>query len=47
MRILDLFAGLKSVAKEFEKAGHEVITLDIDLAFNCTITADMPNISDV
>lgn len=41
MKILDLYAGLKSVAKEFEKRGHEVVTLDIDPRFNCTITSDI------
>ncbi|MCK5132426.1 MAG: DNA cytosine methyltransferase [Candidatus Sabulitectum sp.] len=41
MKVLDLYAGLKSVTKEFEKAGHEVISLDIDPRFECSITADI------
>ena len=45
MKILDLFAGLKSVAKEFEKAGHEVITLDLESRFNCIITADILDVT--
>ena len=45
MRILDLFTGLKSVAREFEGVGCEVVTLDITHKFNPTIVADILNIT--
>lgn len=45
MKILDLFAGTKSVSSVFESMGHKVITLDIDPQFNCTITKNILEVS--
>jgi len=33
MKVLELFAGTRSVSKEFEKAGHEVYTVEWDKQF--------------
>jgi hypothetical protein len=41
MRVLDLFAGLGGWSAPFKAAGDEVITLDFNPDFNCTITADI------
>jgi len=43
MKILDLFAGKGGELRraEIERMGHEYITLDIDPAFRCSITADI------
>ena len=41
MKGLDLCCGLKGVAGEFEKAGWDMVTVDIDPKFNPTITADI------
>lgn len=30
MKVLELFAGTRSVSKEFEKRGHEVYTIEWD-----------------
>jgi hypothetical protein len=41
LRVLDLYAGLHGWGSAFAARGHEVISLDIDPKFNCTITADI------
>lgn len=41
LRVLDLYAGLHGWGAAFAARGHEVISLDIDPKFNCTITADI------
>ena len=40
-RILELFCGTKSVGKEFQTAGYEVISLDYNKKFNATHTDDI------
>lgn len=49
MRILDLYAGLggESRRKDIEARGHTLVTLDLDPAFNCTITADMMTVDPI
>lgn len=44
LKVLDLFSGLKGWSEPFTKEGHEVVTLDFDRKFNCTITADILDI---
>lgn len=46
MRLLELFCGTKSIGKEFEKVGFEVVSLDCDAQFDATITADILTIPD-
>ena len=41
MRVLDLFAGLGGWSTPFAERGHEVVTVDNDLRFDCTYTADI------
>lgn len=41
MKILDLFSGLGGWAGAFRARGHEVVTLDLDPRFGCTVTADI------
>lgn len=41
MRVLDLFAGLKGGSAAFAARGHQVVTLNIDPRFGCTITGDI------
>lgn len=43
MNILDLFAGLGGELRraQVEARGHTYVTLDLDPAFNCTITGDI------
>lgn len=41
MRVLDLFSGLGGWAAPFRERGHEVVTLDLEARFGCTITADI------
>jgi hypothetical protein len=47
MKILDLFAGIGGERRrEFiEGRGHELVTLDLDKRFNCTITEDIFNLN--
>lgn len=45
MKILDLFAGLGGGSSAFIEAGCEVVTLDMDSRFNCSITADILEIN--
>jgi hypothetical protein len=47
MKILDLFAGKGGEARraEIERRGHEYVTLDYLPKFNCTITADLFDMS--
>ena len=44
MKVLDLCCGRKGVTKEFLKAGHEVVTVDINPKFNPDIIADINNL---
>jgi hypothetical protein len=41
MRVLDLFSGLGGGSAPFRDRGHDVVTLDRDPRFRCTITADI------
>lgn len=41
MRVLDLFAGLGGWGSAFLERGHEVVSVDFEPRFNCTITADV------
>jgi hypothetical protein len=41
MRVLDLFSGLGGGSAAFKDAGHDVVTLDLDPRFGCTVTADV------
>lgn len=43
MRILDLFAGIGGERRrpKIEARGHELVTLDLEPRFGCTITADI------
>jgi site-specific DNA-cytosine methylase len=41
MRMLDLFAGLGGASAAMRDRGWEVVTVDADPAFGCTITADL------
>ena len=40
-RLLELFCGTKSVGKEFENAGYDVVSLDFNPKFNATHTEDI------
>ena len=41
MRILELFAGTKSIGKAFERMGHEVVSVDSDPTFDPTLCVDI------
>jgi hypothetical protein len=41
VRVLDLFAGLKGWSEPWAEHGHDVITLDIEPEFECTLTVDI------
>jgi len=45
MLIGDFFCGTKSATAAFEEAGHEVVTLDINAAFNPMICKDIRKVS--
>jgi len=45
MRILDLWSGTGSATKVWREAGHEVITVDNDPAFNPTICKDILDVT--
>ena len=45
MKVLDLFCGTKSIANAFEKAGHEVFTVDWNKDFEPTLCADIGTLS--
>lgn len=40
-RLLELFCGTKSIGREFEKLGFEVVSIDIDPQFEPTICSDI------
>lgn len=44
MKLLDLCCGKKGASKEFEKAGWDIVTVDINPKFNPTIIADINNL---
>ena len=39
--MLDLFAGLGGASEAMRRRGWEVVTVDNDPVFNCTVTADL------
>lgn len=41
LRVLDLFAGIQGWSAAFKKRGHEVVTVDLEPSFGCTLTADV------
>lgn len=41
MRVLHLFAGTNSTAQAFLDRGHEVVSVDLEPRFGCTITGDI------
>lgn len=41
MRVLHLFAGTNSTAQAFVDRGHEVVSVDLDPAFGCTVTGNV------
>lgn len=41
MKVLDLFCGTKSIAKAFQRHGHEVYTIDWNPEFEPTLCADI------
>jgi site-specific DNA-cytosine methylase len=45
MKVLDLFCGTKSIAKAFERHGHEVYTVDWNPEFEPTLCADIGTLS--
>lgn len=45
LRILDLCAGLESWSKPYRERGHVAETLDYDLDFGCTYTADVREVT--
>lgn len=47
MRVLDLFAGLGGWSAAFRDRGHDVVTLDLDPRFGCTITGDVLQVRDL
>lgn len=42
--MLEMFCGTKSIGKEFEKVGFDVVSMDVDPRFNPTICADILDI---
>lgn len=45
MRVLDLFSGLGGFSQAFKDRGHEVVTVDIETAFEPTILADISKLT--
>ena len=46
MKVLELFAGTRSIGKAFERAGHEVFTIEIDPSFeNISWCADIMKVT--
>lgn len=45
MKVLELFCGTKSISKAFERAGHEVYTVDWNEEFNPSLCADIGNLT--
>lgn len=41
MKVLELFAGTKSVGRAFERLGHHVVSVDLDPTFQPSILVDM------
>lgn len=47
MRLLELFSGTGSIGKVFQRQGWEVVSVDIDGSFGCTICADIRDVDPV
>jgi hypothetical protein len=45
-RLLELFCGTKSIGKEFERVGFDVVSLDLDPYFGATITGNILDLPD-
>lgn len=41
MKVLELFAGTRSIGKEFQKRGHQVLSVDWDERFDVDIHCDI------
>jgi len=45
MKVLELFAGTKSIGKVAERRGHEAFSADIVPEFNCSLTKDILDVT--